>query len=202
MRAIVCRDNDRYDGAFRDLDAALRLDPRYVPALLERSFLWAARNRMDLALEEVNRAVSIDPRSADARLDPNDVEAHISRSWTLATCPEAKLRDGKTAVTSATRACELTQWKSPRPLVTLAAAFAEAGDFDGAVQMQTKAIEITPVGDPVRRYYESSLERYQARKPWHRLGLLEEWGLKRYHPPAAPDKRDPEVNKAGAFKEK
>ncbi len=69
MRAIVCRDNDRFDSAFRDLDAALRLDPRNVPALIERSFLWQARNRMDLALKDVDNAVKLDPRAADAFLE-------------------------------------------------------------------------------------------------------------------------------------
>ena len=56
MRAIVCRDNDRFDNAFLDLNEALRLDPRNAAALIERSFLWQARDRMDLALEDVNKA--------------------------------------------------------------------------------------------------------------------------------------------------
>jgi tetratricopeptide (TPR) repeat protein len=348
MRAVVCRDNDRFDGTFRDLEAALRLDPNYVPAYIERSILWASRNRMDLAFEDVNRAVRADPNSAEAylergvyhyrlkephdaltdldhawelgsrsiyiplvrgsihvdrkqvddaiksfheaiaidpksfdanlmlgsaqmlrgqhagaiqtfsraiklepekgggyggramaymslgqrqaalddlnhairfdqmradlfrdrgqvyameghwnqaladmdmaiRLDPNDVEAHVSRAWVLATCSEPKLRDGAKAVESATRACELTQWKSPRPLATLAAAFAEKGDYGGAVQMQRKAIEVTPEKDPVRDYYLACLERYRSRKPWHRVSVLEEMGLRRYHPAAKGD---------------
>jgi tetratricopeptide (TPR) repeat protein len=179
--------------ALEDLNHAIRFDSMKAELFRDRGQVYAMEGQWVQALADMDTAL---------RLDPNDVEAHISQSWTLATCPEAKLRDGKKAVTSATRACELTQWKSPRPLVTLAAAFAEVGDFNGAVQMQTKAIEITPVGDPVRGYYEASLERYQASKPWHRLGLLEEWGVKRYHPPTASDKRDPEVNKAGAVQDK
>ncbi len=361
MRAVVCQDNDRFDRAFRDLDAALRLDPRYVPAYIERSFLWASRNRMDLAFEEVNRAIRVDPASADAylergvyhyrlkeqhdaladldrardlgsrsiyiplvrgsiyverkqvddaikafqeaiaidprsfdahlmlgsaqlirsqqaaaiqtfsraiklepekgggyggravaymslgqrkaalddlnhairfdsmradlfrdrgqayamegqwsqaladmetavRLDPNDVEAHVSRAWTLATCSEAKLRDGAKAVESATRACELTQWKSPRPLATLAAAFAEKGDFGGAVQMQRKALEVTPEKDPVRGYYQACLDRYRSKKPWHRVGVLEEWGLRRYHPSVKSDSKNADSSTASSIR--
>ena len=58
----------------------------------------------------------------------------------MATCPEAKYRDGGKAVESATRACELTKWKSSEFLNTLAAAYAESGDFDAAVTWQTRAI--------------------------------------------------------------
>src|SRR5262249_17328175 len=62
MRAIVCEDNNRFDNSFKDLGEALRLDPRNVSALIERSFLWASRKQMDLAFEDVNRAVRVDPQ--------------------------------------------------------------------------------------------------------------------------------------------
>ena len=58
----------------------------------------------------------------------------------MAACPEAKYRDGRKAVESATRACELTEWKRSEFLDTLAAAYAESGDFDAAVTWQMRAI--------------------------------------------------------------
>ena len=48
----------------------------------------------------------------------------------------------KRAIDHATRACELTKWKCSAYLDTLAAAYAEAGNFDEAVEFQQKAVEL------------------------------------------------------------
>jgi hypothetical protein len=94
------------------------------------------------------------------------------------------------------RACELTQWKEARRLVTLAAAQAKAGDFEAAVKWQETAFELLDGSDSARREHLKTLARYKAKKPFYRLGLLEEWGFKSISrlrrkligwAPAAPD---------------
>ena len=61
---------------------------------------------------------------------------HRERAWILATCPDARIRDGKLAVAAATRAAELTNWKDWTVFPSLAAAYAEAGDFANAVRWE------------------------------------------------------------------
>ena len=65
----------------------------------------------------------------------------------------------------------------PHCLAILAAACSEAADFEGAIRWQGKALDLLPTKSPDKREYLGLLERYKARKPYHRLGLLEEMGV-------------------------
>lgn len=71
---------------------------------------------------------------------PVDAHVHNLKAWLLATCSDDEIRDGTLAVKHANRACELTQWDNAAFVDTLAAAYAEAGDFDSAVVYQKSAI--------------------------------------------------------------
>ena len=61
-------------------------------------------------------------------------------AWLLATYPDSNSRDGPEAVRLAERACKLTDRRVPALLATLAAAYAEAGDFSRAVASCEEAL--------------------------------------------------------------
>ena len=61
-------------------------------------------------------------------------------AWLFATYPDSKSRDGTEAVRLAQHACELTERKIPALLDTLAAAYAEAGDFPKAISAAEEAL--------------------------------------------------------------
>jgi len=73
------------------------------------------------------------------QIKPDMVYSLNNLAWLLSTCPDAKVRDGGRAVQLAERACELTHDQSPQYLMTLAAAYAEAGRFDDAIATVQKA---------------------------------------------------------------
>lgn len=90
-------------------------------------------------------------------------------AWLLATCPDNAVRNGPEAVRFARRACELTQYKQTIYLGTLAAAYAEAGQFDDAVPTAKKACDnASALGET--DLFESNqklLSLYQNHQPYH-----------------------------------
>jgi tetratricopeptide (TPR) repeat protein len=145
----------QYDKAIADYNDAIRLDPKCVLAIVNRGFAWQDKKEYYKALIDFERAIKVDPKYA---------RPHVARAWLFATCPDKKFRDGKLAVESATRACELCQWKEPAKLAVLAAGYAESGDFEKAVHWQEEAVEryIDPEDKALGR---RRLALYKQKKP-------------------------------------
>jgi tetratricopeptide (TPR) repeat protein len=191
MRALIWSDvKKELDIALGDLNEALRLDPKLALAYSNRGIVWAYKQEYDKAVADHSEAIRLDPKYALAynnrgtawwdkqeydkavadyseaiRLDPKDAWAYNARAWLWAMCPDAKHRDGQQAVESAKRACELTDQKDPDKLGTLAASYAEAGDFDAAVRTQETAIDLLTDVE-TKKDYGSRLDLYRARKPY------------------------------------
>ena len=131
LRGVARYENDDLDRAVADLDQALRLDPKYVPALIERAYLWQWRNRLDQAVADVSKAIELDPRNSYALVERGVFEYNLKEYENALRDFQAALDlgsqaavNGEQAVVSAIRACELTEWKEPHILATLAAACA------------------------------------------------------------------------------
>ena len=133
--------------------------------------------------EEYARA--LDHYDTAVRLDPVFAHARCARASLLATCPDARYRNGEVAVRDATVALDVaresgqltTNWKHRMYLETLAAALAECGDFDAAVQVEQEALPLC-----ITRINE---ETANARIAQFRAGvpLRVEEGLVRSGPP-------------------
>jgi tetratricopeptide (TPR) repeat protein len=103
----------------------------------------------------------------------NDPRRLMVLAWLMATAPSNKDRDIVRAIELATKACELTDYNSMAPLGTLAAIYAEAGDFDAAVKWSEKAVRlIDDTTDPEsRERMRRALESYRDKKPYrHHTG--------------------------------
>jgi hypothetical protein len=69
-------------------------------------------------------------------------------AWLFATYPDSDARDGAEAVRLAERACALTDRRLPALLATLAAAYAETGDFSRGVAAGQEALrKAQAIGD-------------------------------------------------------
>ena len=157
-RALARVNQDNWGGAEADFTAAIAHGQDDAEVYYNRGLVRSDQKKYKKALADYNKAI---------RLDPNDATAYCSRAWLWATCPETKYRDGKRAVESATRACELSDWKDTNDLDTLAAAYAETGDFDAAVKWQERALDLLPKdAEESRKDYGARLELYKAHKPY------------------------------------
>jgi tetratricopeptide (TPR) repeat protein len=152
LRSITHLINDQKDKAMADLNAAIKLDPKFAPAVYGRGNLHAENGDFEKALADFTQAV---------KLAPKDLLAANDLAWFRATCPDAKFRDGKEAVAEATKVCEATGYANEEFLDTLAAANAEAGDYKSAVKWASKALEI----DPENEDFAAHLKLYKAKKP-------------------------------------
>jgi tetratricopeptide (TPR) repeat protein len=158
-RASACEDMGRLDKASADYDRVSRLNARDANDYRFRGFAHFAKGNYKAAAFDLQKAV---------RLSPRDYDALVSLAWFQATCPEDSLRNGKEALETSRRACEVTNWKSYDAVDTLAAAYAETGDFDKAIKYETQALNMKGVYATRRKEMQERLELYRQHKPYRK----------------------------------
>lgn len=191
-RAAAFREGGQFDKAIADLTKVTELKPNFAGAYINRAAIYLRKSDIDKAMDNCNKAIEVDPNSALAYT--NRASAHVRKkqylaaerdlgkamqlgsaggdsalnsvAWFRATCPDSRLRDGPKAVADATKACELTQWKQWGPIDTLAAAYAESGNFEQAVKHQTHALELAHGPNKLVERARERLALYQQHKPY------------------------------------
>ena len=102
------------------------------------------------------------------QIDPDDGNALNNLAWVLATYPADTIRDGKRAVELAEKAAVLPGGEAPIVLRTLAAGYAEAGDFSNAVNTAQRALDLATGQNntSLLATLRHEIELYQARTPY------------------------------------
>jgi tetratricopeptide (TPR) repeat protein len=124
---------------------------------------------LGLALAAQGRPHDAVPQYETAlRLDPANVAAMDHLARLLAMCPDDAVRNGARAVELAEQACRMTGDRNADLLDTLAAAYAEAGRFDKAVEAARRAIALADQAGQaaLANDIRARLEGYQARRPY------------------------------------
>lgn len=191
---LALLDEGQTAAALKHFERALQLNPEYDDAMRGLGVALARQGQMGEAIAWVRRAVRINPRLSltcgelaawlRARGDyqgaiecyrevvtasPDRADWLNDFAWLLASCPDAKFRDGAEAVRLATRACELTRYHQPLLIGTLAAAQAENGEFEKAIRSARQAAETAEAaGQPeVAKWNLELIELYQNGHAYH-----------------------------------
>jgi serine/threonine protein kinase/TPR repeat protein len=94
-----------------------------------------------------------------------DEQALNDYAWLLATCDIAEIRDGTNAVQYAEAAVAKSKRNNPLILDTLAAAYAEAGEFTKAVRVQKEAMALVHK-ESVKNDLATRLKLYESNTPY------------------------------------
>jgi hypothetical protein len=94
-----------------------------------------------LFIRSGDAAGAIQQWDVNLQIDPNDGNALNNLAWVLATYPADNVRNGKRAVELAEKAIALPGGEAPIVSRTLAAAYAEVGDFSKAITTAQRAVE-------------------------------------------------------------
>ena len=188
-----------FDGAYQKLDAALQADPKFWQAIYLRAELHFQQHRYESTEQDCAEILRIKPdqvvaallrAQADTKLGREDeclreldqviskgnkkdliplVTAYEMRAWLRATSRDPSIRNGKQALTDAKQACKLSHNNDSQSLDTLAAAYAEVGDFEAAVEAEDRAINAQLVSDefniPTENIFQKHRASFQAHQP-------------------------------------
>jgi tetratricopeptide (TPR) repeat protein len=181
------------ENARRDVDEALRIDPAFFPARYIRASIFLRQRKWELAIQDCEVGLKQQPTFVDLavmraianralgkyaaslaeldhviRLRPERVSVYSwafdQRAWLRATCPDASFRNGRQAISDAKQACNLTRWKDANIIDTLAAAYAEAGDFNSAVRYEEQAMSARDSSD-ISSLLQEHLTLFKQHRP-------------------------------------
>jgi tetratricopeptide (TPR) repeat protein len=152
----------RTDEAIIQYQNVLQLQPESADAHANLGIAWLAKRRVRDAMEEYTKALQI---------SPENLAALSNLAWLLATSPDPTLRNGPEAVRLAERADSTSSRSDKHPTVLriLAAAYAEAGQFDEAKETAQHALEAANIqgNTTLAEALQGELALYELGLPYH-----------------------------------
>ena len=189
LRSIIAASESRFGDAAKDMELLVRSEPDNLQYRIQLGNMYSGDERPNKAIKIFKDILQQDNENrfalrglADAQLsvgdhekakenydraleiEPKDDHVLNNLAWLLATSPEEKIRDGKRSIELGLKACELTDYKQAHILSTLAAGYAETGDFENARKWSEKAVELGK--EDTIEDLKKELESYRQNKPW------------------------------------
>ncbi len=156
----------------------LQQDPENSSVLRSRGDAFLSVGDHSAAIDDYEKAINalgVTKKDADSRAKAEAAGINNNLAWVLATSPTDSVRNGEKAQKYAKQAAELTDYAEAHILSTLAAAYAENGNFKEAVKWSKKAVELGEKADHEQlEQLEAELKSYEDKKPWREKQETEE----------------------------
>jgi len=183
----------RIDDAIIHYEKAVAIRPDYFLARYGLGHALLEKGELDAAIAHSRAALSIQPNNADCRtvlaialdekgqtaeaiqhyekaleISPQSVSALNNLAWLLATSSNGSLRNGTRAVQFAQRADQLAVGTNAVVLRTLAATYAEAGQFEKAVESAQAAMQVAQSqrAESLINELQQQIALYELRLPY------------------------------------
>jgi len=164
--------DDRPRQAIDVLSTILDRDPTNVSVLRSRADAYLSVGEHKKAIADYEQAIEA-AGDDKATFDLSGILNNLA--WVLATSPKDDVRNGARSVELGKRAVEMTDEKQPHILSTLAAGYAEIGNFEKAVEWSSKAVELGREQDHEQlEQLKKELDSYREEKPWREEQETEE----------------------------
>jgi len=185
------------DEAIAHYEKAVELRPDYADGHYNLGSALLQEGRIDEAIAHWQKTVSIQPNDAEAHttlgdallrkgeigqaiahygtaleIAPHSILTLNNLAWALSTCPDGSLRNGAKAIELAQKADQLAGGKNPAFMRTLAAAYAENGRFNDAIETAQRALQLATAQDnfALASKLEKDLDLYRSSIPLRRSG--------------------------------
>ena len=189
---ILSLEKGQLDDAISKLEAAINVRPDNGPAHDNLAKALLKKGRVAEAMVHYRKFLEIEPQNVEARnilgtvliqqgyvrdaidqwqqalaIQPDNGNAASNLAWVFATCPEDSIRDGPRAVDLAQKAMLIAGGKIPMIYRVLAAAYAENGRFNDAIEAAERGAELSNSQDnpALASELESNIAFYQSGKP-------------------------------------
>jgi tetratricopeptide (TPR) repeat protein len=190
---LVLVRSQRFEEALPHLVELARLTPDRASAHYQLGLVHELLGHLDQASTCFHRAIALQPSVADYyanlgyvlseqkqtaeakaayqrafELDPNWPQVALRNAWSSATDPEPARRNGPLGVMLAKKVYYALGSSQPVCLDTLAAAYAEVGEYDRAVSTARQALALTAGGSSpdLARKIQERIQLYESKRPF------------------------------------
>ncbi|MBW8002786.1 MAG: sulfatase-like hydrolase/transferase [Planctomycetes bacterium] len=190
---LVTRRRDARDNAIMKLNDILDENPDDIKVHHKLATIYGRQRQSELVAQHYKEIVRLEPGNHKIRFDlastllelgqdedavnhlrhilktkPDNAGTINALAWVLATSKDVNTRNPKEAIELALRGCQLTNFKMPELLDTLAASYAADGQFEQAIKNAEKAVQKAKEEDKNQLVDEvhSRIKLYKAGKPY------------------------------------